>query len=123
MTLLQRPSFAINPAAKVSYVFAASNPIIIIDDFYEHPDAIRDFALSLKFRKSPRCQFPGIKVRAPLPLAPITHFLKQHTKLLLDEFLGLSAFSLYTFEDRQLTVNLTLPHADSRRGQDFTAIV
>lgn len=43
----------------------AKQSLIVIDDFYEDPDRIRELALSLDYRQKPGATYPGVEAVAP----------------------------------------------------------
>jgi hypothetical protein len=47
-------------------------PITILDNFFDYPDKIRDYALNLKFEKDPDGKWPGLRTK---PLHEINHLL------------------------------------------------
>lgn len=43
----------------------AAQSIIVVDSFYDHPDAVRELALGLDFRRYPGATYPGRQAQAP----------------------------------------------------------
>jgi hypothetical protein len=59
----------------------ASQSIIVIDDFYPDPDAIRQLALSLRFEKKAGATYPGLEAHCNTDWEPI----RQHLRGFIEE--------------------------------------
>jgi hypothetical protein len=102
-------------------------PITIADNFYDDPDAIRNFALSLEYEKDPRGDFPGVRTRPLYQIDPkldgycVGRFLNlffdiNFTKF--DELLVITQFQLIDpmDPDKDHVKNKSWIHIDAQVG-------
>lgn len=67
-------------------------PVTIIDNFFENPDNIRDFALSQDFSRKDNCGWPGI--RSPMLLDIDSNFYKDVMSKILSVYFNIPGDSI-----------------------------
>ena len=68
-------------------------PITVVDNFYENPDLVRDYALSLNYRSSADGKWPGVRTNEIADLNP------RFFKMFVDKILSLFFDLEYTIID------------------------
>ena len=59
--------------------------VIVVDDFYDDPDAIRDLALTLPYQKKPGATYPGREAASDHDWRGVREHLRSHIDEPCDE--------------------------------------
>ena len=116
--------FKLNPKPMISYypVTECHIPILVVDNFYQYPHKVREFALALEFEEKGLSDHPGLLATSKHDGRNISRFLYQHygKKFKMDEqvwhakFLDHQAFRLLKARKESLNPRQCIPHADGR---------
>ncbi len=118
-------TFAVNPDCRVSthHVGLGRHKVVLVDDFYQHPDAVLQLVLDLPYTDQFEIvgNFPGVRASVNVDTEPIVQAIGKFWGMKLHPFFHPqpAVFQGITTQNYRLNVGQRQPHID----QDITAMV